>query len=136
MLQELLKSMAKPMAAELPAVWRAAWSLCEAAAALFQDAVVTDDNDTATVGAEGVGLEALVEQIYEFFLTLLGLKKDVAEGLMQVLERLVYHTIGFMQVRTPPPRTHLRSIVQVHPRRVIARDAAQFTGALDYRSCS
>lgn len=102
-LQELITCMGKTAAPHVAAAMGHAWAFCEAAPAVFQ-AVVVEEGGAAAGDAEGVDFETVVEQLYEFFLTLLGMR-DAATGKTQaallhsVLPRLLHHTVTFMQVR-------------------------------------
>lgn len=102
-LQELLKCMAKSIAAEVPTILSHVWRLCEAAPPVFQATVIAEAQPPPAE-PEGVAFETLVEQLFEFFLTVLGARASAgtpppAAGLHAVLEKLVYNTISFMQVR-------------------------------------
>jgi hypothetical protein len=105
-LQELCKCMGKSLATELPSVLEHVWLLCESAPAVFQLVVIANEQDILDE-VEGVSFETLVEQMFEFFLTVLGSKetsgrRSPAAGLLAVLDKLVYHTITFMQVLLAP----------------------------------
>jgi hypothetical protein len=90
--------MAKSMAPELQHVLQAAWTFCEAAPAVYRAVVVTEQ-ETVPEEQDGVTFGAVVEQLYELFLTLLGLKGGARTGLEIVLDKLIFHTISFMQAR-------------------------------------
>ena len=81
---------------------------------------MVEERSAAAAEAEGVDFETLVEQLYELLLTLLGLR-DAATGktyaalLHGVLQRLLHHTVTFMQARRPPPPHLLRCVSSILP---------------------
>jgi hypothetical protein len=106
-LQELLCVLGKAMTPELPKVMAAVWQLFEAAPAAFEALVLphpdrTDEEDQHAEG-EGVGstevttFETVVEQLYEFLLTVLS-APSLQDQLRSALHVMTFNTITFMQV--------------------------------------
>lgn len=96
------------MTADLPKVMGAVWRLFEAAPAAYEALVLSrstdaDDGEQAGDGETGQGgevvtFETVVEQLYEFLLTVLG-AASLQEQLKSALQVIVFNTITFMQVQ-------------------------------------
>lgn len=99
----------KSMSSELPKVMAAVWHLFEAAPAFFEALVLPHADDAEDGGQPGEGeggaggemvtFETVVEQLYEFLLTVLG-AASLQEQLKSALQVMTYNTITFMQVQT------------------------------------
>ena len=116
-LQELLCVLGKSMSAELPQVMGAVWRLFEAAPAAFEALVLPRSEEEedggqageaeARLGGEIVTFESVVEQLYEFLLTVLG-ASSLQEQLKNALQVMAFNTITFMQVRPALPAACVR----------------------------